>query len=142
MWEASSGASFSFATATKPLFTDFTLLETNLAANNADRGRLGYLVTPGARGWAKGTAKFANTGTPIWENDTVNGYPARATNQVPTATCTVIFGRWDDLIVADWDGLDVVVDPFSLSLNGQISVVIQTLTDVGIRHAKSFAIGA
>jgi HK97 family phage major capsid protein/HK97 family phage prohead protease len=126
-----------FATAAKPLFTDYILMETNLAANNADRGRLGYLVTPAVRGWSKGTAKFASTGTPIWENDMVNGYPAKSTNQVPTAK-SVVFGRWDDLIIADWDGLDVVVDPFSLSLNGQISVVIQTLTDVGIRHTKSF----
>lgn len=128
-----------FATAAKPLFTDYIQMETNLAANNADRGRLGYLVTPAVRGFSKGNAKINGSGTGgmVWENDSVNGYPAKATNQVPSAT-SVIFGRWDDLIVADWDGLDVVVDPYSLSLNGQISVVIQTLTDVGVRHAKSF----
>lgn len=126
-----------FATAAKPLFTDFIQMETNLATSNADRGRLGYLATPAVRGWSKGTPKFTSTGTPIWENNTVNGYTALSTNQVPTAK-SVVFGRWDDLIIADWDGLDVVVDPFSLSLNGQISVVIQTLTDVGARHAKSF----
>lgn len=129
-----------YGTASQPLFIDIIRHETNLATNNADRGRLGYLVTPAVRGWCKGTPKFASTGTPIWENDMMNGYPAKATNQVPTAT-PGIFGRWDDLIVADWDGLDVVVDPFSLSLNGQISVVIQTLTDVGIRHPKSFNYG-
>lgn len=128
-----------FATAAKPLFTDYIQMETNLASSNADRGRLGYLVTPAVRGFSKGNAKInaSGTGGMVWENDNVNGYPARATNQVPTAT-SVIFGRWDDMIVADWDGLDVVVDPYSLSLNGQISVVIQTLTDVGVRHAKSF----
>lgn len=132
-----------FGTAAQPLFTDVIKFETNLAASNADRGRLGYLVRPEVRGWLKGTPKFTNTGTPIWENDMVNGYPARATNQMPSATVnTTIFGRWDDLIVADWDGLDVLVDPYSLGLNGQISVVIQTLTDLGIRHAKSFAISS
>lgn len=127
-----------FSTAASPLFTEMIKFETNLAANNADRGRLGYLTTPAVRGFLKGWPKFASTGTPIWENNQVNGYIALATNQVPTAT-SVIFGRWDDLIIADWDGLDVVVDPYSLSLNGQISVVIQTLTDIGIRHPKSFA---
>ena len=129
-----------FATAAKPLFTDYIQFETNLAANNADRGRLGYLVTPAVRGFSKGNAKINGSGTGgmVWENDMVNGYPAKSTNQVPSGN-SVVFGRWDDLIIADWDGLDVVVDPFSLSLNGQISVVIQTLTDVGIRHTKSFA---
>lgn len=128
-----------FATAAKPLFTDYIQMETNLATSNADRGRLGYLCTPAVRGFSKGNAKINGSGTGgmVWENDMVNGYPAKATNQVPSAT-SVIFGRWDDLIIADWDGLDVVVDPYSLSLNGQISVVIQTLTDLGIRHPKSF----
>lgn len=128
-----------FATAAKPLFTDVVQMETNLAAANADRGRLGYLVTPAARGFAKVTAKINGSGTGgmIWENDSMNGFPARATNQVPSGN-SVLFGRWDDLIVADWDGLDVVVDPYTLSLTGQISVVLQMLTDVGIRHAKSF----
>jgi HK97 family phage major capsid protein len=128
-----------FGTAAAPLFTDYIKFETNLATNNADRGALGYLVHPTVRGDSKGRPKFTSTGTPIWENDTVNGYKARATNQVPVAT-SVIFGRWDDLIVADWDGLDVVVDPYTLSLNGQISVVIQMFTDNGLRHAKSFSV--
>lgn len=129
-----------FATSAAPIFTEVIKCETNLASNNADRGRLGYLVTPTVRGHLKGFPKFASTGTPIWENDVINGYPAKATNQVPSAS-PLVFGRWDDLIIADWDGLDVVVDPFSLSLNGQISVVIQMLTDVGLRHAKSFMKG-
>ncbi len=131
--------SVTLSAAQAPIFADIVRFETNLAVSNADRGRLGYLCTPTVRGNAKTTPKFTSTGTPIWENDTMNGYPARATNQVPTAT-SCIFGRWDDFIVADWDGLDVVVDPYSLSLNGQISVVIQTLTDCGLRHAKSFSI--
>ncbi len=128
-----------FATAAAPLFTEIIKFETNLATNNADRGNLGYLVHPSVRGHAKGFPKFASTGTPIWENDMMNGYPAKATNQVPSAT-SVIFGKWSDLIVADWDGIDTVVDPYSLSLNGQISVVLQTLTDIGIRNGKSFAV--
>ncbi len=128
-----------FATAAKPLFTDYIQMETNLAANNADRGRLGYLTTPAVRGFSKGNAKINGSGTGgmVWESDTVNGYPAKATNQVPTAT-SVIFGRWDDMLIADWDGFDVVVDPYSLVRDGQIQVVIQMLTDIGIRHSKSF----
>ncbi len=128
-----------FATAASPLFTEIIKFETNLATNNADRGNLGFLVHPTVRGFLKGWPKFASTGTPIWENDTLNSYPARSTNQVPVATST-IFGRWDDLIIADWDGMDVVVDPYTLSLNGQIGIVIQMFTDIGIRHAVSFAV--
>lgn len=128
-----------FSTAAAPLFTEIIKFETNLATNNADRGNLGYLVHPSVRGFTKGFPKFASTGMPIWENDSLNGYPAKATNQVPSAT-SVIFGKWGDLIVADWDGMDVVVDPYTLSLNAQIGIVLNTLTDIGIRNPKSFAV--
>ena len=37
-------------------------------------------------------------------------------------------------------GMDVTVDPYSLSLNGQVRIVVQMLTDVGIRHAESFSV--
>jgi hypothetical protein len=68
----------------------------------------------------------------------VNGYPAYATKQVPSDK--VIFANWNDLIVADWAGIDIVVDPYSLSLNGQVRVVVTILTDVGVRHPVSFCV--
>lgn len=114
--------------------------ETAVANANADLGNLAYLVTPAVRGKWKATVKVSNTANFLWggstDNNLVNGYRAEATKNVPSDR--VIFGNWSDLVVADWTGWDVIVDPYSKSLQGQVQVVIQLLTDDGLRHAGSF----
>lgn len=126
------------AGATSITYANVVAMETNVATNNADTGRLGYLATPLLRASMKITAEVAAAGSKrVWQDNMVNDYPARATNQVPTAT-PVIFGNWDDLILADWADTAVLVDPYSLSLQGQIRVVMRMFCDNGLRHTQSF----
>lgn len=129
------------ASGTTITYANALTAEANIATNNADMGALGFLATPTVRSKTKAVARFSNTDTPVWSpTNEINGYPARATNQLPSTT-PFIFGNWNDLVIADWDGVDIVVDPYSLVLVGQIQVVINILTDVAIRHAKSFLLG-
>jgi HK97 family phage major capsid protein len=117
--------------------------ETALALDNSLMGNLAFLATPTVRHNARILPKFSNNDTPVWIGGLVgdvNGYPARATNQCPTTVGACIFGRWDDLIIADWAGMSILVDPYSLSTSGQIRIVVNTLTDNGIRHPESFAV--
>lgn len=118
--------------------------ETKVATANADVESMAYLTTAATRGAWKGIQKAANLSF-IWETGVngsglVNGYRAEATKQVPSDK--VIFGNWQDIIIADWAGIDVVVDPYTLSLNGQISLVVTQWSDVGVRHAGSFAVSS
>jgi hypothetical protein len=53
-----------------------------------------------------------------------------------------VFGNWNDLIVAEWAGMDVVVDPYSAKKTGQIEVTMTLWTDIGIRHGASFCISS
>lgn len=115
--------------------------ETNLATGNADAGALAFITSPGARAKWKAIARFSSTDTPLWTDaNTVNGYPARATNQI--ASNKVVFGNWNDLIVAEWAGMDVVVDPYSAKKTGQIEVTMTLWTDIGVRHGASFCISS
>jgi HK97 family phage major capsid protein len=116
--------------------------ETALATANADLGRIAFLTSPGVRGKWKGIQKAANLPF-IWEagangGGQVNGYRAEATNQV--ALNKVIFGNWEDLIIAFWAGIDVVVDPYTLARNGQVALTMTNWADIGGRHAGSFVI--
>lgn len=121
-------------------YAEIVDFETNVAAGNADQGSLGYITSVFIRGNARVTPKFTNTGTPIWEGDMCGNYPGRATNQL-TATPSVIFGNWNDLIIGDWVSPEIIVDPYSLSMANQIRIVVHQLTDIGIRHPKSFCFG-
>jgi HK97 family phage major capsid protein len=139
-----------FAAGSTPTFAEMVQFESNVADNNADLGTLGYLVSPKARGKLKTTAVVANQAVFLWSGDmgrgpgwgVVNGYGAFASKQIPEAT-NVIFGNWADLVVANWaDGLDVVVDPYTLATVNQIQVTVTLLADIGIRHAASFCASA
>lgn len=117
--------------------------ETDVADANADLGAMAYLSTPAVRGKWKTISRFANTDTPIWEKGfqpgfgEVNGYLAAATKQVPSDK--VIFGNWNDLVFAEWAGIDVIVDPYSSKKTGKVEVQITLHADLGIRHAASFS---
>jgi HK97 family phage major capsid protein len=113
--------------------------ETELANDNAHMGALAFLTTPAVRGKWKTIEKSASTGNYLWSDEnTVNGYRIEATKQVPGDK--VIFGNWNDLIIADWDGIDVVVDPYTLAAFNQIRIIVQLHTDFGVRHAESFVV--
>jgi len=132
--------SVTLANAGTMTYAEALRFELNVANSNADVGRLGYLTTPTVRAGTKATAEIsASNANPVWKNNMVNGYPADATLQISGAA-TVFFGNWNDLILADWAGQEVIVDPYSLSMQHQVRIVMQQLTSVALRHAKSFSI--
>lgn len=114
--------------------------ESHVEDSNALMGRCAYVMRPADKAVAKATVRDSGGGGFVWDNNQINGYPAFSTNQLTSGAGGTLFGNFSDLIVADWDGMDVVVDPYTLSLSNQVSIVITTLTDIGIRHPASFAI--
>ncbi len=132
-----------------PTYAHIIALETEVAIDNADIGRLSYVTNAKVRGKLKGTEKASTTGMYIWgEGGTLNGYNAVVTNQVASnlvkgssgAVCSAIFfGNWADLIIGMWGGLDLLVDPYTASTTGTIRVVALQDVDIAVRHPESFA---
>ncbi len=124
--------------------------ETEVATDKALRGRLGWLTTPGVRGFLKSTKVDAGSGIFLMNSDgnDLLGYPLMASTQVPsnltkgagTSLHAMIFGNWEELIIAQWGGLDLVVDPYTASKTGQITLVINGWYDIAVKHAASFCI--
>jgi hypothetical protein len=101
-----------------------------------------YLTTPNSAGKWLGIAEASNYPKWLWEGTVLDGVvvgmPAHSTLQVPGDK--VIFGNFSDLVLADWAGIDIVVDPYSGKKQGLIEITITLWTDVGIRHVGSFAV--
>jgi HK97 family phage major capsid protein len=129
-------------------------LETEVAVDNADIGTLAYMTSAKVRGKLKKTLITATYGEQfIWDrqnpNTPLNGYRTIVTNQVSdtltkgtsASVCSAIFfGNWDDLVLGIWgDGVDILVDPYSLSTQMAVRVVAFQDVDFGVRHAGSFA---
>lgn len=144
-----SVGSVSFGAA-DPTLAKMIEFETDVAAANADVGSLAYVTSSQGRGKLKSVDEGTDTGVRLWRNDnTINGYRAYATNQIPanltsgsdTNLTSVIFGNWNDVLIGFWGGLDVLVDPYTLGSSGGIRIVALQETDVKLRHDASFSVG-
>jgi len=132
-----------------PTWAKIVELESTIAAANADVGTMGYLTSAVGRGKMKVTEK-GTAGYPVylWGDDNrVNGYRAVATNQVPsnltkgtgTNLTAMIFGDFSTVMIAMWGGLDILIDPYSLSTAGSVRVVSLLETQIKFRQVESLA---
>lgn len=135
-------AGVDLATQGKPTFGEIIQLETEVSSANADVGNMSYVHGAKMRGHFKSTLKFAENGAAtIWEQgNTINGYATDVTNQIDDDE--IFFGNWNDLVVAFWGGLELTVDPYSLSTSGGLRIVALQDCDINVRHLQSFAYGS
>lgn len=129
-------------------------LESQVSNVNADAGKLAYLTSPRVRGSLKTVSKGNGYPTFVYEDGAeagegeMNGYRALVTSLVPqnltkggaSNLSALIFGNWDDLVVAMWEGIDMIVNPYSAQLSGAVIISNQMSVDVEVRRAASFAI--
>ena len=130
-------------------YANVVALETAINANNANRGKLGYLTNAKVIGAMKTTEKSNGTARYILDMDgKVNGYPVEYTNLVPSdltkgsasGVCSaMIFGNFEDLYIGHWGGIDIVLDPFTLAANGDVRIILNSWDDVAVVEPKSFA---
>ena len=124
-----------------PTWAKVVEFETNVETANAHSmpgGQYAYLTTPGVKGAWKTTVKESGQATYLWEGDTVNGYAARSTNQVPDNK--VIHGQFGQVFYFEWTGIDVVVDPLTLATSNQVKVTMQKHVDMVVRQGKGFSV--
>lgn len=122
-----------------PTFAEAVTLETALAVDNALIGNLAYITDAATYGGLKTQPKDAGSGIMVLESGEMNGYQAYRSQQVTAGN--VYFGNWADLLIGMWDGLDILVDPYTASTTGTVRIVALQTVDVAVRHAVSFALG-
>jgi len=131
-----------------PTWAHIVALEKEVAVDNADLGSLHYLTNPKVRAKLK-TVAVGTDQRMVWGMDnTLNGYSVGMTTQVPSdldkgtvtgSLSAIIFGNFSDLIVANWAGIDIVVDPYTSAKNAMVDLVINSWWDCDVRHVQSFA---
>ena len=119
------------------------LFEKNVELGNVvNDGTFGYVTDPLCRDkWQQQTKTPGATQYPVylWENTSdpsdpfgrVNGRRAISSTQI--AGSKVIFGKWSEMLICTWLGLDVHVDPYSLPTTGEIRVQVSLLADIQFR---------
>jgi HK97 family phage major capsid protein len=103
-----------------------------------------YITSPQVKGAWKGYAKSDPRNTSIWfpaffweADNTVNGHRAIPTNQITGNR--VVFGKWNELMIGQWAGLDLVVDIYSLATQAEVRVIANMFVDVKYRYTSAFS---
>ena len=121
-------------------------LITKVAVENADVANMAFLMNPIVKGELMQLATDAGSGMFVMDNaNTVLGYNVAVSTLVPTNIAStktaVIFGNFADVVLANWGGVDLLIDPYTLADNAQVKIVINSYWDVKLKQPKSFAFG-
>lgn len=116
-------------------YEDIVAMETELEEANV-RGDIKFVVSPSAKAVLKTTKLDAGSGKFAMEGNEVNGYPVLCTSAV--AGKGVIYGNFNDLVIGQWGGIDLTVDPYTQAANGKVRLVINAYFDAKPRRAESF----
>ena len=114
-------------------YKDIVKMEADLEAKNV-RGNIKFIVSPSAKAVLKSTAKNQNSF--IMEGNEVNGYPVLCTSAV--AGKGIVYGNFADLVIGQWGGIDLTVDPYTQAANGKVRLVINAYFDAKPRRAEAF----
>lgn len=133
-------------------YADVIKMIEDLEDVNADQlGSPAWLTAPSIKSLLKLTPRLANTiALPVWaDNDTVSGYKAASSNQVPKTGVrgstsnnnAVILGVFSTMVIGMWgSGFELVVDPYRLKKQGMIELTTFMLTDVVLKYPQAFVV--
>lgn len=122
-------------------WADYVALETAIFAANLNVASMRYVGNSAARGALKTTLRASGSAPDyiLRDDGTVNGYQFLTSNQMEQND--VLFGNFADVVVGMWSGLDIVLDPYTQSANGQVILTCMQDFDVAVRRPQSFALG-
>lgn len=131
--------------AVEATWSNVVAMETAVDTANALQQNLGYMTNSAGRGLLKSSPKgSASDDIMLMEGNTMNGYPVYVTNSCAATVgyddtgSPLIFGNWADLLIAQWGGYDITVDPYTEARNGYIRIVINAYFDAkGLRGATT-----
>lgn len=113
----------------------------DLALANTLTASCGYVSHPVATAILMQRARFANTDTPLWIGNMLDGqclgFRGMSSNQMPASR--LLFGDFSQVVVGEWGVLELAVNPVENFLAGIIGLRAMYSVDVGVRYAGAFS---
>jgi len=141
---ATSGVSTITSTATyaanASIFEDFILAEAKLAEVGGLEGNLAYVAHPKLMKDLKRSAQVLAVNAGM-QGNLVNGYQTFFTNGCTSdaaASADFYFGDFSKMYMGMFGGLDIMVDPYSVAINGQTRLVLNQYMDWGFANPSGF----
>ena len=122
------------------IMLDFVSAEQTLAEAGGLEGNLAYVASPALMAQLKQSAQVAAVNAGM-QGALVNGYPTYFTNgctKVAGTSGDFFFGDFSKLYMGMFGGLDIMVDPYSVAVNGQTRLVLNQYMDWGVSDGAGF----
>ena len=123
-------------------------LESTVGAANGLFGRLAYVTNSKVAGAMKSTPQVAGFPRYMMEDGRANGFAVEVSNSIPSnltkgsasGVCSaMIFGNFEEVLVPQWGGLDMIIDPLSQKGKGVVELCAIAYHDVCVRRPGCFA---
>tara|TARA_R110002167_G_scaffold6262_2_gene28601 strand:+ start:325 stop:1620 length:1296 start_codon:yes stop_codon:yes gene_type:complete len=129
--------------------TNATLLKmiTDVASQDGLIGDECFVVSPAAYQTLTSLVQVSGVSA-LMVNDMINGYKVYMSSHlnqnttkgnVADGTSQLMFGNFKNLMVANWSGVDLLIDPYTLGGSSEVKVIANKWMDLGARQPKAFA---
>jgi len=129
--------------AAAPTYAELVSLIKQLMDNKVPMGDLSWIIDPSGWEALMTTSKQASgvEGNFILDtgSSSIVGLPYRTATNMTAGD--YLLGRWSDVLIGEWGGLDIVVDPYTHSAKGRSRFVMFKTADVAVRHGNHFVLG-
>lgn len=109
-------------------YSDVLALEQAVEENNGSDYM--FVVNPKVKFALKGT-QVASGLAMVYDNNEIDGYPAISSNSVVTNGILCINPKM--LVIGQWGGIDILVDPYTKAGDGQVRLVVNAYFDAKLR---------
>lgn len=118
-------------------FADILKMEQNLEEANVS-GNIKFIASPAAKAVLRTTAVggIKSGLRMLMEGNEIDGIPTLVTNGMTAKG--LILGNFNDLVIGQWGGIDLTVDPYTQAANGKIRLVVNAYFDAKPQRAASF----
>lgn len=123
------------ADVTKATWQDMLKFEAAVSSY-ANMGNVQFILSGPDRAMFKGISKDTGSGRFICESNEIDGYKAAISGEL--ASGDIFFGDFSRILVGRWGGLEVMIDPYSLSKSGGVRLVVRMICDIAVRQPEAF----
>lgn len=118
-------------------FADILKMEQTLEEKNVG-GNIKFIASPAAKAVLRATTVGGTKSDirMIMDGNEIDGIPTLVTNGMTSKG--LILGNFNDLVIGQWGGIDLTVDPYTQAANGKIRLVVNAYFDAKPQRADSF----
>lgn len=118
-------------------FADILKMEQTLEEKNVS-GNIKFIASPATKAVLRTTAVGGTKSDlrMLMEGNEIDGIPTLVTNGMTSKG--LILGNFSDLVIGQWGGIDLTVDPYTQAANGKIRLVVNAYFDAKPQRADSF----